>query len=227
MSVQGDIRVGIVEDHPILLELLAASLGSVPGLSAVSTAHGVVEAKKWFQPAELDVVVLDIDLPDGNGVGLGISWRTEYPDLAIVLLSDLDMMDLIVDLPTPIRSGFSYLTKGATKSLDTLAHVIRLAAKGEVVIDPSLIDRTRAKSGTPLAKLTHRQFQILRLVARGESNQGIANSLNINTNSVGNHLIAIYDVLGVPDEKNSRVAAVLAFLKDTTVPQSLRQRALP
>ncbi len=226
VSAHDDIRVGLVEDHPILLELLAGSLNSVPGISVVSTAHGVVEAKKWFKPGELDVVVLDIDLPDGNGVGLGISWRTTYQDLAIVLLSDVDMMDLIVDLPTPIRSGFSYLTKGATKSLDTLAHVIKLAARGEVVIDPNLVDRTRAKSGTALADLTDRQFEILRLVAQGESNQGIANHTGINPNSVGNHLIAIYDILGVPEDKNSRVAAVLTFLKDTTVPRGLRQRSL-
>lgn len=226
MSAQAEIRVGIVEDHPILLELLAASLNSVPGISVVSTAHGVGEAKKWFKPRELSVVVLDIDLPDGNGVGLGVSWRTDHPNLAIVLLSDLDMMDLIVDLLTPIRSGFSYLTKGSTKSLDTLAHVIRLAAKGEVVIDPSLVDRTRPKSGTALAELTNRQFEILRLVARGESNQGNADSLGINVNSVGNHLIAIYDVMGVPEEKNSRVAAVLAFLKDTAVPRGLQKRIL-
>jgi DNA-binding NarL/FixJ family response regulator len=226
VKTQENIRVGIVEDHPILLELLGASLNSVPGISVVSTAQGVREAKKWFTPAELDVVVLDIELPDGNGVGLGISWRTEHPNLAIVLLSDLDMLDLIVDLPTPIRSGFSYLTKGATKSLDTLAAVIRLAARGEVVIDPSLVDHTRAKSGTALAELTDRQFEILRLVARGESNQGIAAALGIKLNSVGNHLIAIYDVLGVPEDKNSRVAAVLAFLKDTAVPRGLQKRTL-
>lgn len=225
MNTREDIRVGIVEDHPILLELLGGSLDSVPGISVVSTARGVREAKKWFTPAELDVVVLDIELPDGNGVGLGISWRTEHPNLAIVLLSDLDMLDLIVDLPTPIRSGFSYLTKGATQSLDTLAQVIRLAAQGEVVIDPSLVDRTRAKTGTALAELTNRQFEILRLVARGESNQGIASILGINVNSVGNHLIAIYDVLGVPDDKNSRVAAVLAFLKDTMVPRGVQKRS--
>jgi len=211
-----DIRVGIVEDHPILVELLSDSLNSHPGITVVFTANSVGEAKKWFKPQDLDVVILDIELPDGNGVGLGVSWRTEYPDLAIVLLSDIDMMDVVSDLPAPIRSGFSYLTKGGTKSMDILVQVIERAARGEVVLDPHLVDRTRATSGTRLAELTDRQFEVLRLVARGESNQGIADALSINVNSVGNHLIGIYDTLGIPDGQNSRVAAVLQFIRDTS-----------
>jgi len=223
MNSAGDIRVGIVEDHPILVELLSASLNSIAGIQVVATAHGVGEAKKWFKPADLDVVILDIELPDGNGVGLGVSWRTEFPSLAIVLLSDIDMMDVVVDLPTPIKSGFSYLTKGATQSMETLVKVIQLAAAGEIVLDPNLVDRTRAKSGSRLAELTNRQFEILRLVARGESNQGIAEALSINVNSVGNHLIGIYNTLGVPEGKNSRVAAVLQFLADTTSSRGLQK----
>ena len=216
MASVAPIRVGIVEDHLIFLELLASSLNSVGDISVVATSHSVAETKKWFRPAELDVLVLDIELPDGNGVGLGIQMRQANPELAIVLLSDLDMLELILGLPDEVRSGFSYLTKGATKSIDTLAHVIRLAAQGEVVIDPTLANRSRAQIGTAVANLTSRQFEILRAVARGESNQGIADLLGITVNSVGNHLIGIYDALGIPEGKNSRVAAVLKFLEDTS-----------
>jgi DNA-binding NarL/FixJ family response regulator len=210
-----ELRIGIVEDHPIVLELLTSALGSMPGFTVVFTAHTVTEAKKWFRPGKLDVVVLDIELPDGNGVGLGIQLRRAHPNLAIVLLSDLDMLELILGLPDEVRSGFSYVTKGATKSVDTLAHVIRAAAAGEVVIDPTLADRSRPRSGSAVAALTPRQFEILRAVSRGESNQGIATALGITVNSVGNHLIGIYDALGIPEGKNTRVGAVLKFLEDT------------
>lgn len=216
MSDASELRIGIVEDHPIFLELLSSSLNDVPGFSVVATARSVAETKKWFRPGELDVLLLDIELPDGNGVGLGVQLRTAYPGLAIVFLSDLDMLELIAGLPVAIRSGLSYLTKGATQSIDTLAEIIRRAAKGEVVIDKTLIDRSRARLGSTLDSLTSRQFEILRAVARGESNQGIANELGITVNSVGNHLIGIYDVLGIPEGKNSRVVAVLKFLDDTS-----------
>jgi DNA-binding NarL/FixJ family response regulator len=209
------IRIGIVEDHPIFLELLSASLNAVAGFSVTATATTVAETKKWFRPAELDVLLLDIELPDGNGVGLGVQMRTAHPDLAVVFLSDLDVLELISGLPRDIRAGFSYLTKGATQSIETLADVIRRAAGGEVAIDPTLVDRSRARLGTELAALTTRQFEILRAVARGESNQGIAAELGITVNSVGNHLIGIYDSLGIPEGKNSRVVAVLKFLEDS------------
>jgi DNA-binding NarL/FixJ family response regulator len=216
MGKSNVIRVGIVEDHRIFLELLSATLGSLPGIDVTAAAHSVAEAKKWFRPEELDVLLLDIELPDGNGVGLGVQMRTAHPHLAIVLLSDLDMLELILGLPPQIRSGFSYLTKGATQSVETLANVIRLASEGEVVIDPTLADRSRARPGTALARLTTRQFEVLRCVARGESNQGIAQMLGITVNSVGNHLIGIYDTLRIAEGSNSRVAAVLKFLEETS-----------
>jgi DNA-binding NarL/FixJ family response regulator len=213
-----ELRIGIVEDHPIFLELLTQSLESIEGITVTSSAHTVQEAKKWFRPGELDVVLVDIELPDGNGVGLGVQWRTAHPSIAIVFLSDLDMSELIGGLPEHIRRGFSYLTKGATQSVEYLAKVLRLAAQGEVIIDPALADRSQARSGTAVGKLTARQFEILRCVARGDSNQAIADELGITVNSVGNHLIGIYDALGIPEGKNSRVVAVLKFLDDTNSP---------
>lgn len=215
VSDLAELRIGIVEDHPIFLELLTSSLTSIPGFCVTSSATTVTETKKWFRPMELDVMVLDIELPDGNGVGLGVQMRTANPELAVVFLSDLNVLELVAGLPLEMRAGFSYLSKGATQSMEALAGVIRRAAGGEVVIDPTLVDRSRARPGTALASLTPRQFEIVRAVARGDSNQGIAEELGITVNSVGNHLISIYDTLGIPEGKNSRVVAVLKFLEDT------------
>ena len=216
MAKSTDIRVGIVEDHPVFLDLLSSALDAIPGITVSATAQSVGEAKKWFRPEELDVLVLDIELPDGNGVGLGVQMRRQNPNVGLVFFSDREMLELVLGLPEDVRAGCSYLSKSSTKSIDTLLHAIRLTARGETIIDPTLVNRSRARVGTPAASLTDRQFEILRAVARGESNQGIADQLGIAANSVGNHLIAIYDVLGIPEGKNARVAAVLEFLEDTT-----------
>jgi DNA-binding NarL/FixJ family response regulator len=210
------LRIGIVEDHSLFLQLISSALEQVPDFNVVCTADNVAEAKKWFEPENLDVVLLDIELPDGNGVGLGITMRRKNPHLGILLLSDRDMLELILGLPQDVRSGWSYLTKSATKSIDTLASAIRSTARGEIVIDPALINRSQARPGTGVGSLTNRQFEVIRSVARGDSNQTIATDLGIAVNSVGNHLIAIYDALGIPEGKNARVAAVLEFLQDTT-----------
>lgn len=214
--IMGALKVGIVEDHTMFLELMGAALNEQPDIEVVATADRVSEAKKWFKPKEIDVVVLDIELPDGNGVGLGITLRRENPKLGIVLLSDRDMLELIIGLPEDMRAGWSYVTKTTTKSIDALSNVIRATARGESIIDSALVNRSVARPNTVVASLTKRQFEVLRAVARGESNQSIANSLGIAENSVGNHLIAIYDSLGIESNKNSRVAAVLQFLQDTS-----------
>lgn len=220
MSTSKPIRVGIVEDHTLFLELMSAALSEVPDIEVVATADNVAEAKKWFDSTALDAVILDIELPDGNGVGLGITLRRTNPTLGVLLLSDRDMLELLLGLPTDVRAGWSYLTKGATKSIEALASAIRATAAGQTVIDPVLVNRSQARSGTGVAALTNRQFEVLRSVARGDSNQTIADDLGIAVNSVGNHLIAIYDTLGIQDGKNARVAAVLEFLQDTTRPAS-------
>lgn len=210
-----------MEDHNLFLQLMSSALEQVDDLEIVATADNVAEAKKWFQPENLDVVILDIELPDGNGVGLGITMRRQNPHLGVVLLSDRDMLELILGLPKEERQGWSYLTKSATKSIDSLASAIRATSRGETVIDPALVNRSQARPGTGVSSLTNRQFEVLRAVARGDSNQTIATDLGIAVNSVGNHLIAIYDALGIPEGKNARVAAVLDFLQDTTRPSTL------
>lgn len=214
------LRIGIVEDHSMFLDLLSGALREVPDFLVSSTADTVAEAKKWFRPEDLDVLLLDIELPDGNGIGLGVTMRRQNPNLGIVLLSDRDMLELVIGLPEDVRFGWSYVTKSATKSIDALSSFIRATARGESVIDPTLVKRSVARPNTGVASLTKRQFEVLRAVARGDSNNMIAQDLGIAENSVGNHLIAIYDALGIEPSKNSRVVAVLQFLQDTARPEA-------
>jgi DNA-binding NarL/FixJ family response regulator len=216
------LRIGIVEDHPLFMDLVAHGLGAIEGLVIFATAGTLSEARKWFRPEEFDILILDIELPDGNGFGLGVELRRQNPALGIVLLSGRDALELLEGLPADERRGWSYLTKESTKSIDYLAAVIRATSRGEVLIDRALTDRSRAKSGTSVSFLSARQFEILRAVARGDSNQSIGQQIGIAANSVGNHLIAIYDALGLPEGKNSRVAAVLEFLRSTSRDDSNR-----
>ncbi len=217
MSVtEANVRVAIVEDHVLYRDLLESSLSNVPGITVVACVSGSSEAKKAIHPGAVDVAILDIELADGNGIGLGVSLRRADPRLGIVLLSGRDMIELLLGLPDHERMGWSYLSKTSTTSLETLVSVIRKTAEGTTVIDPVLVDRSRARSGTPVGSLTRRQFEILRMVARGLSNQAIADDLGIAANSVVNHLSSIYTALGIPEGANARVSAVLEFLNDTS-----------
>lgn len=209
------IRVAIVEDHQLYRDLLVGSLSGQDGIEVVGHASGSAEARRLITPGKVDVAILDIELADGNGVGLGLTLRRVDPNLGIVLLSARDVLELMLSIPEADRRGWSYLSKSSTTSLSVLINAIRQTAAGETVIDPGLTRRSKPRAGTPVSRLTKRQFEILRLVATGMSNQGIADQLKIASNSVVNHLSAIYQTLDIPEGQNARVSAVLEFLEDT------------
>lgn len=210
-----NIRLGLVEDHKLYREILAESLDGIDGLEVVVTSPSFSEAKFTLAQAEIDCAILDIELGDGNGVNLGLLLRETNPNLAIVLLSGRDMVELLLGIPQLQRRGWSYLSKTSTTSLDILVKTIRKTVTGQIVIDPALVERSSARPGTPVSALTKRQYEILRAVASGQSNQTIADNLGIANNSVVNHLSAIYAALNVPEGQNARVSAVLEFLNDT------------
>lgn len=222
MPETNKLKVGVVEDHPLLLAHLETILNELEDISVVATAETVSEAKKWFKVSELDAVVLDVDLPDGNGIGLGIAMTKENPALGVVFLSAVNQLDAFLQVPEDTRSNWGYLSKGTTRSATALARALRAAVKGQSIIDPTLLDRVDVSIGLGVSKLTKRQLEVLRGVAEGDSNQTIAKNLNISENAVGNHLIQVYETLGIPEGKNRRVTAVLELLSRDNNREALR-----
>lgn len=206
------LKIGLVEDHPLLLAHLEQILNEVPDIDVVATAETVSEAKKWFKPLSLDAVVLDIDLPDGNGIGLGMALCQSNPNLGVVFLSAINELDSFLQVPETTRARWSYLAKSTTRSADMLARALRSSINGQPVVDPSLLERVEVLTTKGISQLTPRQLEVLQAVARGQSNLAIANNLGISENAVGNHLIQVYEALGIPEGKNRRVTAVLELL---------------
>ncbi len=209
-SDQPGLKVAILEDHRLLLDLLTKSLSDVPDIEVVASCASVSEAKELIDANAIDAALLDIELPDGNGIGFAVSLRRKNPNVGIVLLSAKNMLELVETLPQSERRGWCYLSKSSTVTSAAVAGVLRASTTGEAIIDPSL--HATARDHSKLSKLTKRQFDVLRAVAEGLSNQAIADELSIAPNSVGNHLIGIYDALEIPEGRNARVAAVLEYL---------------
>ncbi len=211
------LRVGIVEDQPLFRSMLERTFADAPDLEVVAAVGTVTEARSTLTAGTVDVVVLDIDLPDGNGIALGVTLRRAQPDLGVLLLSAHDAMDLLLDLPRDVAHGWGYLSKTSTTSEHTLLHAVRAAAAGETVLDPVLLDRVSPRAGSAVARLTQRQYEVLRLLAEGLSNAGIADRLGITDKSVQNHVYAVYATLGIDADpaRNPRVSAALRLLEDT------------
>jgi DNA-binding NarL/FixJ family response regulator len=216
-SAPGPIRIAVVEDQPLFRSMLELTLGSAPDVRVVASVGSVKEATAALRPGAVDVAVLDIDLPDGNGIALGVTVRRTQPRLGILLLSAHDAMDLLLDLPPDVASGWSYLSKTSSTSTDTLLTAIRAAAAGRTTLDPVLLDRMAPRAGSAVSRLTDRQYAVLRLLAQGLSNAGIGEALKITEKSVQNHINGIYGTLGIDADptRNPRVTAALRLLEET------------
>jgi len=216
MNADKVIRVVVVEDQALFRSLLGDLIRSEDGFALVGSTGSVVEARALAAAHDVDVMLLDVELPDGNGFALGRSLRAARPGLGVVLLSGHDVMELLLALPDDERAGWSYLSKVSSTSRATLLRALRASARGASVLDPALLSRLTPRRGSPLAELTQRQLHALRLLAEGLSNPAIAREMDISRHSVDNLLNGVYSVLGVRDDGdvNSRVAAALHLVRD-------------
>ncbi|GAA1483918.1 response regulator transcription factor [Brachybacterium fresconis] len=210
------LRVSIVEDEALMNAMLARTIDEADGLRVVHELDSAAAARLAIAPGSTDVALLDVNLGDGNGVRLGLELQRADPRIAIMLLSSLDVMGLFLSVQDEVSEPWSYLSKRSSFTRDVLIGAIEATADGETVIDPSLVQRSRPRAGTPVAGLTTAQFDVLRLVAEGLSNEAVAGRLHLSERSVESHLLAIYRRLGVDGEgANRRVRAVLVFLEQT------------
>ena len=217
------VRVAIVEDQPLFRNMLEVALESEDSLTVIASCATVGEANRAFANEGVDVAVIDIDLPDGNGIALGVTLRRKLPDVGILLLSAHDAMDLLLDLPPDVASGWSYLSKNSSTDKRTLVRAIEVAASGGTTLDPALLGRMQPRAGTAVERLTDRQYKVLRLLAQGLSNAGIGEELGITEKSVQNHINALYSNLGIDADpsRNPRVTAALRLLEETGPSSSL------
>lgn len=196
--------------------MIVALLRAQPLIDVVHVADGAGAARASFEPGSIDVAILDVHLGDGNGLALGVSLCRRDPRLGILLLSSHDVMELLLDLPDDVRAGWSYLSKNSTTSVDVLMRAIESTARGVSMIDPALAASAYPRVGSSLSVLSDRQYEVLRHIAAGLTNEGIGEKLGISSRSVENHINAIYAALNLPRGQNQRVSAVLRFVEETS-----------
>lgn len=204
-------RILIADDHPLFRMALKQALGTVADSAVLFEAESLASARRVLaQEPELDLLVLDLHLPDSQGLMGLASFRAEFPSVAIVMISASE------DLGT-IRSALAlgaagYIPKRA--SLDELGHALTTILNCESYVpddirqhldslpEPSADDRLAEK----LAALTPQQFRVLSLVADGKLNKQIADQLGIQERTIKAHLSLIFQKLGV---RNRTQASVL------------------
>ena len=209
------IRVFLVEDHAIVREGLSNLLALSTDMEVIGAAASAAEALTQVPAVKPDVLLLDIKLPDLNGVELirRLQARTELPPTLILTTFEDDEL-LFEGLSAGARG---YLLKDI--GLEELLAAIREIARGGSYVKPAVTERLLQavrkredvlRSEQPQMPLTERETHVLRLLASGYSNREIALALVVSVGTVKNHVSSILGKLGVRD----RTRAVLRGLQD-------------
>lgn len=198
------IRVVLVDDHPPVRDGVKLALQRDKDIIISGEAETVEELREILRDSDIDVVVLDISLPDGSGVELTIQLREQYPLLKIIILSMYSRSDYVLEAVSNGVSG--YMTKETTpvRLIDGIKQVLR----GEYFFDQVTLEVIIQKAlehpqrfydvqDNDYESLTAREQEIMRLVAEGLSVKKIAQSLYISYRTVENHRTSIFRKLKV------------------------------
>jgi DNA-binding NarL/FixJ family response regulator len=216
-AVDGAIRVVLVDDHALFRRGLELVLAEEPDIAIVGQAGDGDDAIRVIRDVTPDVVLMDVRMPRMSGIEAAKVIRDTVPGTKIIMLT---VSDDEADLFAAIRAGANgYLLKEV--SIDEVAGAVRAVTRGQSLISPSMASKLlvefnalsqradeRSRSNAP--KLTDRELQVLKLVAKGMSNRDIANELFIAENTVKNHVRNMLEKLGL----HSRMEAVIYAMRE-------------
>lgn len=195
------VRVVIVDDHPLVVDGLrmALELADIEVVASASSAAEAIEAVRLHLP---DVVVMDIQLPDGSGVEATAAVLEAAPGTAVLMLTMLEERDTLL---AAVRAGArGYMVKGASR--DEIVRAVTAVADGEAIFGASIARELLAGAMAAPQRgnfddraLTEREHQILDGLADGLSNGVIAERLGISPKTVANHVSTLLTKLQVTD----------------------------
>ena len=197
-----DIRLLLAEDHTLMRAGIRALLESLPGIEVVGEASTGPEAIALTEQLQPNLILLDISMPELNGLEVAVRILKTDPRRRVVFLS---MNTDAVYVRRAFQTGAAgYLVKGA--DVPELALAIRAVMRGESYVSPAVSKdvigdyrRVDAKDVTPLEALTPRQREILQLVSEGNSTKDIAKRLDLSIKTVESHRSELMDRLDIHD----------------------------
>lgn len=178
------IRVVIADDHAVVRRGLLQVLGSEPDLEVVAEASSLSDARRYVRGHHPNVLVLDLNLPEGPSLGAIPELRSEFPDTQIVVLT---MQDEPAYAREALTAGaLGYVLKEAAES--ELVEAVRCAAVGDNYLNPRLGARVAAEPPPgPPDGLSERELEVLRMIALGNTNAEIGQQLYLSVRTVETH----------------------------------------
>ncbi|MDD4335246.1 MAG: response regulator transcription factor [Desulfotomaculaceae bacterium] len=207
------ISVLIADDHALMREGLRKILSMKDSIDVAGEAQNGTEAIKMALVLNPDIILMDLNMPVTNGIEATKIIKRKNPDIKVIALTIHDQEEYLFEL---IKAGASgYVLKDI--SPDLLIQAIIGVARGESFIHPAMttkmltefsrLSSLSCQKNNPMG-LTRREYDVLRLVAHGDSNRSIADQLYISEKTVKNHLTNIFQKLGVEDRTQAAIQAV-------------------
>jgi len=210
------IKILIADDHLIIRQGLRLILETENDFELLGEASDGAEAVSLCKKLKPDVVLMDLRMPNMDGLTAIEKLHAEQPNIAVVILTTFNEDELML---RGLQAGArGYLLKDTDRN--TLFDTIRAAAHGETLLKPEIMARVLSQANTskkesiePL-NLTDREFEVLAAVARGERSKEIPSHLGISERTIKAHLASIYNKLGV----DSRAAAIAVAAQKGLLP---------
>lgn len=201
------IRILIADDHAVVRSGLRELLRADEDVEVVGEAADGAEAMRLVGTLQPDMVLLDITMPPDNGIETAKRLKEAYPDLLVLFLTIHEDEGLLHEA---LRAGASgYLIKRAEPA--EILQAIRAASQGDIYVHPAMTRAllqqpiaTEHRLGSPAEELTRREVDVLRLLAKGNTNRQIADLLGLSVRTVENHRANLLGKLGL----SSRVELV-------------------
>jgi len=207
------IRVLIADDHQLVGECLALFLSERGDLEVVGVAHGGVQAVELSRTLKPDVVLLDIRMPDMDGFQVLVAIQSASPMTKVIMLTSYSNANYLARAVQMGAAGF------LSKELDPahIPYAVHSVLHGDATVDQRVLqavlkscdDETQvAPPSEGHASLTEQELRVLKLMAEGLDNPGIARNLFVSKNTVKTHVQSIYSKLGVTDRTQAALWAL-------------------
>jgi DNA-binding NarL/FixJ family response regulator len=206
----------LVEDHDLMSNFLESECRKVPAVKVIGTTLGVREAARFCETQTPDIVIVDVNLPDGNGLDFAFDLRKRNPSLRIICVTAETDQATLERIKRNEVDGF-YPKKGLKGG--AVHEVIAKVAAGERALDHFYTQYREVVgsmgSDSPALKISDREGEVLALLASGASLAEVASLLDISENTVANHRAHIRHKFGITDSKELVAAAKASgYLKD-------------
>jgi DNA-binding NarL/FixJ family response regulator len=213
------VRVVIADDSVLLREGIARLLQDA-GFDVVAQVAEAVALLRAVEQQQPEIVVVDVRMPPtftDEGLRAALVIRRQWPEVAVLVLSQYVEERYASELLAGSTRGVGYLLKDRVADIDEFIDALRRVAAGGTALDPEVVGQLLARSRRvdPLATLTIREQDVMKLMAEGRSNAAIADALVVSSGAVEKHVTNIFLKLDLSpdDQDHRRVLAVLQFLE--------------